>query len=184
MRTLLLHRFMVIALIMTALSVTGEATPRLAQAQDSGASYGVTVPLSIDCAAMQAGTADQQARAREVCGSSEGEMSPNSVVYGTCGSSTLWVWNDGAGHAGIYGAAHSTQGPIVYISFGINWTNVDTGASGYFSGSNWPWSSDWSTYRTPYTGAGYVQAWMSGQVQTALGYVCNINYPWDAAQIY
>lgn len=133
---------------------------------------------------MQSGTAAQRARAREVCDTPQGDVSTNNVVYGACGSSTLWVWNDGAGHAGIFGAAHSTKGPIVHLSFTINWTNVDTGRSGYISDSAWPWSSDWSTYRTPYTGAGYVQAWMSGQVETAWGYVCAINFSWDSGRVY
>lgn len=170
-------------LVTAILMVSVALLPTAIRAQGADASGGVTVPMTIDCAAMQSGTPQQQARAKQICDSADG-VSPNNVAYGNCGTSTIWVWNDGAGHADIYAAVHSTKGPIVYLSYYIHWDNVDNGWSGGISDSAWPWSSDWSRTANPYTAEGWVQAWMSGEVQTAWGYDCAINYPWDSAQIY
>lgn len=155
-------------------------SPTLAQSEDDG---GVTVPMTMDCDAMWSGTAEQQKAAAEYCGDTEGGVSPQNTVVGDCGTSTLWVFNEGSGHAGIYASANSTRGWIVQISWSIGWANVTRGNSGSFANTNYPFSSTWSTDRHPYTNTGYVQGWLNGTVNTALGVVCAIGGPWDSVTV-
>lgn len=44
-------------------------------------------------------------------------ITPDDVRYGNCGSSWLYLYNAGGGHAGFIFGADSTWGPIIHVSY-------------------------------------------------------------------
>lgn len=102
------------------------------------------------------------------------------TATGACGTATISGNPLTGGKAQLVAQLYSFQGNIVGSPTGvdIDWHNLSTGAEGNFffypSGS----SPDWvSSIVTADTGAGTVEVLLSGEVDTASGSPCEIEFP-------
>lgn len=120
-----------------------------------------------------------------LCGriSRVGGPSPADTVDGTCGSSFIYLYNEGYGEAGFSYGVDSDLGSISYISGRVSWQNTRTGASNSFPVSANPNSAQWSKFTIYYTGWGSVDTTFSGYVLLADGTQCNILNPTATAFI-
>lgn len=141
--------------------------------------------LTRDCAAMEAGNALQQARAREACPSGQGSLSPNDVVYGNCGEFTFWLFNGGDGFATFYLDVYSYLGPVTGGYWTGDWHNWDEEYYGWTEGYFTPVGDGWEakSEELAATSPGYVTAVVVGdsasQVYLADDTVCDLNFNSD-----
>ncbi len=179
-------RLMLAVLCGLALTLTSFSLVGTARAQE-GATQG-TAPmqgeLRLNCTQMTA-KARQYATEHKLCPpKAPGGVQPNNTVYGSCGSSTLFI-NQGyaTGIARTDEAVASTLGGIVYVSFQINWTNWSTASSGSYSDGVGTWGTTWTRSDYFNTGTGYVTASMGGYVVLVWGGTCDIYNPSDGTTI-
>lgn len=113
-----------------------------------------------------------------------GVMQPDNSVSGNCGSSDIYIWNNGGGYAGMYFGVSSSWGTIMLLSYGVNWHNWSYGEVGKFGDNVWPWSTYWDRSTEAYTSAGYVTALFQGVATLTWGGQCTILNPTDGTQVY
>jgi len=143
-----------------------------------------TVPMVVDCERSSAGGL-AVARAHGLCGGTPGRsIEPSNVVSGNCGSSTLWMYDNGGGYAEWFQSLSSNWGPIIAVSWHITWSNLSCGVSDTFGGVAAPFFTYWTNETAPVaTLPGFVTSVMSGSVLLASGIVCNIMYPGDQVTV-
>jgi hypothetical protein len=111
-----------------------------------------------------------------------GIITPDGLVGGSCGSSWIYISNPpGHGTAKFDFGVSSTAGPIASYNWTIYWANNNTGAQG-----NVPWSGlaysqttvtgSW----TSTTGAGLIDARLTGNIILTNGNVCTLLNPSDS----
>jgi RHS repeat-associated protein len=107
-------------------------------------------------------------------------------VYGSCGSSYLFMKAIGRGRVSWSYGAWSAIGTIAVVRAYINYANFTTGL-----GTKWinappyyPFSSTWRGSMQYYTRSGLVYAQLYGYVQTWTGRRCAIMVPHDYEQVY
>lgn len=163
------------------------STPAIAASSATTPSGAVQVPMQVIC---QATTPAEVQYAEEygTCPASSAAAvqapGPLDVVGGSCGWSSLYLTDQkNGGWATVWEAALSTDGPIVHVTWTVNWTNYSILGSGSVKGSGYQFSDTWNNTQAAYTKIGLVTAVMHGSVVTALGFVCDFNNPSDAESI-
>lgn len=158
-------------------------TPLHARALSSTA-LAQPVPMTLDCASLS-GHAAAYATAHGYCssiqgGTREGAM-PYGTVYGNCGSSWLYAYNQAnGGWVSFQEGARSTMGPIASVGWNVRWTNYSRGTGGNVSGFGFVFSSTWNHWDSAFTGKGSVFASMTGSVALWWGGTCYFLYPSDS----
>jgi len=138
-------------------------------------------PMTLDCASLT-GSALEYAEEHNLCPSG-GDISPNGIRVGDCGSSWLYIGALGGGYATFDIGAESFLGPIANANYNVSWSNSSKSRNGYLSGSDWLLSTRWSTTRVDYTDTGFVTAVMTGVVTLAWGGTCVFLDPTDGRYI-
>jgi hypothetical protein len=151
------------------------STPTTPPARPSGHVL-ATAQLTLDCATLTT-AGKRYAKANGICGYGDG-VSPSNVVAGNCGTSFIWVYNNGGGDADILWGFGSSLGPVFYRDLTIAWYNWDSGGAGSYHDANWMASSSYSKSRVFHTYAGYVTVGLSGSVENSLG-TCSVLSPTD-----
>lgn len=177
-------RFVVVTLALISVLVLSAFQP--AAASQSGGSGSLTV----DCAAMEAGTPQQQERAQTICARSKGSVSPNDIDYGNCGSFSFWLFNNADGSAEFYVHVESSLAPISGGYWNANWFNWTINYGTWTNGTIFPdspGSYDGTSTQAVYTGDGYVTASVAGdgssEVDLVDGTVCDLMYNSDSVTV-
>lgn len=175
-------------LLPLAMSISAQsafaAEPSGAAAASNTAPLPVTAPMTLQCSRLT-GSALRYAVSHRYCPTGSGSrVVPQNTVYGSCGSSGLYIRNQNYDGSAIFTeSAHSTEGAIASVYYTVNWDN-SSGPVGSVSGSGIPLGATWSNADYVYTGVGFVSGVMSGGVVLWWGGVCTIDFPTSATYIY
>jgi hypothetical protein len=137
----------------------------------------VTAPMTLDCVHM-APQVRAYADAHNYCPKGSG-VTPDNVVPGNCGWSSLFINGQGNGWITIKEAAYSYQGTIVSVTWNVNWYNWSIHHGWYVGGFSWlpPWSNPWNHTDYAWTNFGWITATMTGHVGLIWGGSCSFNIP-------
>ena len=111
-------------------------------------------------------------------------ISPANTVFGSCGSATLWVTDDGVETARFDASAASSLGIIVRADWYIDWWNSTSGVDGAFWGSTIQFSPTWGISRHGWVDSGLVYGKLTSLTVTLWnGTICRGLVPWDWEQV-
>lgn len=166
------------AAVMIALATVASTNPvaavspagSIARVPPGDADLVVSVPLTVDCAsAPQTSEAIQFMSRYKLCGYGDTRaaagVTPETIVYGNCGTLSLYTYNSGGGWMQWKGEITSSLGPFVAAGYTGDWRNNDTSRQGGVSRSYVGLTSDWLDIFPILTGPGHVYS--------------KITYAWD-----
>ena len=147
----------------------------------------VTVPLTVRCKVKSPPAERVQDLSQFCTGQAATTLSvkPQNQVPGNCGTSFLYIWNYGRGHAGFEMGATSILGPIAYGSATIGWYNATRNHVGTpfhepVSGNLEP--NKWLKVEDVITASGDVFGDLYGDVIVG-DTICSIDHPTDSQYI-
>lgn len=108
-------------------------------------------------------------------------VSPQGTTEGDCGTIEFYVDDYGYGDAGFWILVSSTQGPILGLSYSVNWTNWSRSTNGSFGNSYGPVGNPWYIEPSVYTNTGFVTGSVSASDWVGLNW-CQ-GYENDSATI-
>ena len=186
MDRIVLSRVAALFVLLGLLTITIPATFAAAPVPASPTTVKRVATMTLDCVHMDS-KARKYADAHHYCDNvkkqKNGIVVLTSTVVGSCGSSTLYIYQGYAsGIARFYEAATSSVGAIVYVQRQISWTNYSTGRGSY-QNDGFAASGDWLNQENFNTNTGLVAGSMSGQAFLIWGGTCTIDYPTDSTQI-
>jgi hypothetical protein len=137
--------------------------------------------MTLDCAALT-GKVLQYAVKHDYCTAGGNGVAPQDTVSGNCGTSEVYIENDGNGYGVIIYGFASSQGTVVYRDLTIGWGgNL---AEGIHDDNGWMYSTSYyATTNEVYPGAGPAYADMGGSVQLLWGATCYIAEPYSITTI-
>lgn len=166
-----------VALLIALAVAPASASPDPTAPTPSSEHLLAVMPMTLDCDGLTA-AGRSYAKQHNICGYDDGQVHTDSVAYGNCGSSWIWVFDNTAGYADVLWGFSSTQGPVFYRNLLVSWKNWTTGGSGSYADKNWMASTTYSKDRQFGTKAGYVAVGLTGTVEVTLG-TCSILHPVD-----
>jgi hypothetical protein len=170
-----------VAMVLTSAVAAATAT---ADTPGSVTSHGasvrvITAPMTVDCVHLSA-SARHYAVAHHYCPSGVG---PDNVTPpGSCGTSRIFVGDNGDSTAFFEWGFDSTEGAVIGHSLTISWQIGAGGAS--FSDNNAPeLTSSYRNSSNRFTGNGRITTALDGRVVLWWGGICGISHPTDSNTI-
>ena len=171
-------------LFVAAALVLGSAVGAHAADRDGRAAEGqptvtaISVPMTLDCVNMSA-EARIYAEKHNYCMTG---VSPHNRVYGDCGSSWVFVLDNGFSQAFFQWGYYSTAGAAVGRSLTISYQR-DAGGGASFGDFGTSFGAEYQGTSTRYTGAGWLNADMVGSILLFWGARCTLLRPTDRSYI-
>jgi len=171
------------------LSVQASASTAPARSVTGSAASTVTTVkqgLSLDCAAMSA-SVHSYAVAHGYCAtnaiSSDGAR-PADQEDGTCGSSSIYIYNDDDGGQALFvWGFSSSDGSVIVRNLEISWSNWTQLYSGGYSDVDGMANANYVRSQLVNTGTGFVANGLSGSITLWWGGVCTIENPTSSTDV-
>jgi hypothetical protein len=112
-----------------------------------------------------------------------GTALPMDTQWGNCGSSWIYVFNNGGGNADVLWGFNSTLGTVVHRNLTVYWSNWHTGMNGSFLDKHHMFSSFYQKSRVFHTKPGSVLVGLTGTVTLVWGGQCVLLIPTDVVDI-